>query len=385
MNVRTFVAFSLTFLLSMYFRTFFAVIGPELSRELSLSPFEFGVLSSAFFISFAAMQVPVGVLFDRFGCRMPMTALVICGAAGCAMIATASSFGQAVIGQGLLGVGCAPALMGMYFYYGRALPWQKAARVATMIAAIGSLGALVSATPLEFFVSAIGWRYAVALSACCMAVAGGLLYLAINTGEQSKEPSQDEASHSSTNVGFLILLSPIFLSASLGTVFRSAWASPYLVNVVEVSSQEAANVFAAVSVAGTLTGFALPLAMTRLSPGSIIGILYCVTIALTVGLALDPKQNVLFAGAVLSALYAIGNCHTIAMAEAQPAISGQRRGMILGLLNGLGFVGVAAFSPLFGLIARAFEPNLAFAVMFAATAAFLAASFFVYLFRGRMV
>jgi len=384
MHVRTFVAFSLTFLLSMYFRTFFAVIGPELSRELSLSPFEFGILSSAFFVSFAAMQVPVGMLFDRFGCRMPMTALAICGATGCAMIATANSFGQAVIGQGLLGVGCAPALMGIYFYYGRTLPWQKAARVATIIAAIGSLGALVSASPLEFFVSAMGWRCAVASSASCMAVAGGLLYVAINT-EQAKKPSQYQASHSSTNVGFLIFLSPIFLSASLGTVFRSAWASPYLVNVVEVSSQEAANVFAAVSVAGTLTGFALPLAMTCLSPSSIVAALYCITIALTAALAFDPAQNVLFAGAVLSALYAIGNCHTIAMAEAQPAIGGQHRGMILGFLNGLGFVGVAAFSPLFGLIARAFESSLAFTVMFAATAAFLAASFIVYLFRDRMV
>ncbi|MBB2720250.1 UNVERIFIED_ORG: sugar phosphate permease [Rhizobium etli] len=71
MTARIFVAFSLSFLLSMFFRTFFAVVGPELSRDLLLSPFQFGVLSSAFFAGFAAMQVPVGLLFDRFGadCR----------------------------------------------------------------------------------------------------------------------------------------------------------------------------------------------------------------------------------------------------------------------------------------------------------------------------
>ncbi len=120
----------------------------------------------AFFAGFAAMQVPVGLLFDRFGCRLPMTALAICGAAGSAMIATTRSFAQALLGQGLLGIGCAPALMGIYYHYGQVLPWEKAARVATTIVAIGSLGALVSAMPLELLVSTVGWRYAVASSAC---------------------------------------------------------------------------------------------------------------------------------------------------------------------------------------------------------------------------
>ncbi|MDF0664164.1 MULTISPECIES: MFS transporter [unclassified Rhizobium] len=384
MTARTFVAFSLTFLLSMFFRTFFAVVGPELSRDLLLSPFQFGVLSSAFFACFAAMQVPVGLLFDRFGCRLPMTVLAICGAVGSAMIATTTSFAQALLGQGLVGVGCAPALMGIYYHYGQALPGQKAPPVAITIAAIGSLGALVSATPLEFLVSTVGWRYAVAASACFMTLASGLLYISVDNDGNDEPPMLDEATRSPSNVGFLIFLSPIFLSASLGIVFRSAWASPYLVEVVEVSSQQAANAFAAVSVAGTLTGFALRLAMKRWSAGSIVGALYGIAIVLTAALAFDPAQNVVVAAVVLSTLYAIGNCHTIALAEAQEHISTRRRGMILGVLNGLGFVGVASFSPIFGMIARSLEPRPAFTAMFAATAAVLTGSLVLYMFRSRI-
>jgi predicted MFS family arabinose efflux permease len=384
MIARTFVAFSFAFLLSMFFRTFFAVVGPELSRDLLLSPFEFGVLSSAFFACFAAMQLPVGMLFDRFGCRLPMTALILCGAAGSAMIATSTTFSQAVLGQALLGIGCAPALMGIYFHYGRTLPWEKAARVATMIAAFGSLGALVSATPLELLVSAVGWRYATAASACCMGLAGCLIHFSVRTDGQVGRAAENAPSPTASNVGFLIFLAPIFLSASLGTVFRSAWASPYLMDVVKVSSRQAANAFAAVSVAGAVTGFALPFAMKRWSASSIVGTLYCMAIVLTAALALHPAQDVFFAGLVLSTLYAIGNCHTIALAEAQPHISARRRGMILGVLNGLGFVGVASFSPIFGMISRSLEPSLAFTAMFAATAAVLAGSLVVYMFRSRM-
>jgi predicted MFS family arabinose efflux permease len=274
--------------------------------------------------------------------------------------------------------------MGIYFHYGRTLPWQKAARVATMIAAIGSLGALISATPFEFLMSKIGWRYAVGVSAGCMALAGCLLYLSVDGDRRTDGEGSDETGSSSSNRGFLLFLAPIFLSASLGTVFRSAWASPYLMDVVRVSSQEAANAFAVVSIAGTLTGFALPFAIRRWSPSTIVGALYGATIALTSALALNPAQNIFFAGVVLSALYAIGNCHTIALAEAQAHIPARSRGMILGILNGLGFVGVASFSPLFGMIARSLEAGTAFTVMFATTAAVLAGSLIVYMFRNRM-
>lgn len=383
MTARTFAAFSFTFLLSMFFRTFFAVAGPALAQELSLSPVEFGTLSSAFFACFAAMQVPVGILFDRFGCRLPMAALVSCGAIGAVMIATSSSFAQAVVGQGLLGIGCSPALMGIYFFYGRVLSWEKAARVTTMIAAIGSLGAFISATPFELLVSEIGWRYGVGVSATCMICAACLLFVSVPRNGYENSASSGAEAPSSTNARFLLFLAPIFLSASLGTVFRSAWASPYLIDVVQASSREAANIFTAVSVAGTLTGFALPFALKRLSPTSIVGVLYGLAIALTAALALDPDRDIFFAGAVFSILYAVGNCHTIALAEAQAHISSRRRGTILGILNGLGFVGVASVSPVFGLIAKALDPVPAFAAMFSGTAAALLISFVVYLRRNQ--
>lgn len=177
-----------------------------------------------------------------------------------------------------------------------------------------------------------------------MTLASGLLYISVDNNGNDERPMLEAPSRSPSNVGFLIFLSPIFLSASLGTVFRSAWASPYLMEVVKASSQQAANAFAAVSAAATLTGFALPLAMKRWSAGSIVGALYGVAIVLTGALAFDPAQNVFVAAIVLSTLYAIGNCHTIALAEAQEHISARRRGMILGVLNGLGFRGGLVFA-----------------------------------------
>lgn len=53
------------FLASMYFRSYFGVVGPLISDELALSPVEFGWVASAIFGSFALLQIPVGIAFDR--------------------------------------------------------------------------------------------------------------------------------------------------------------------------------------------------------------------------------------------------------------------------------------------------------------------------------
>jgi hypothetical protein len=56
------------------------------SSELGLAPVEFGWLASAFFGSFAVLQIPVGIAFDRWGMRLPMTLMMITGAAGSALL-----------------------------------------------------------------------------------------------------------------------------------------------------------------------------------------------------------------------------------------------------------------------------------------------------------
>jgi MFS family permease len=57
------------------------VVGPLISDELALSPVEFGWVASAFFGSFALLQIPVGIAFDRWGVRRPMALMMLVGAA----------------------------------------------------------------------------------------------------------------------------------------------------------------------------------------------------------------------------------------------------------------------------------------------------------------
>ncbi len=67
--LRLYFAFAAGYLLSYLFRTVNAVISPELTRELGLAPASLGLLTSAYFVAFAAMQIPAGMLLDRYGPR----------------------------------------------------------------------------------------------------------------------------------------------------------------------------------------------------------------------------------------------------------------------------------------------------------------------------
>jgi len=139
-------------------RSYFGVVGPLISNELGLSPVEFGWLASAFFGSFAVLQIPVGIAFDRWGMRLPMTLMMIAGAAGSALLAASSDFWSASAGQVAIGIGCAP--MGVFYYLGRLHSPDKAARLAATVSSVGSGGALLSASPLSWFTAECGRRAA---------------------------------------------------------------------------------------------------------------------------------------------------------------------------------------------------------------------------------
>lgn len=162
------------FLLSMYFRSYFGIVGPTIAHELALSPQDFGWLASAFFASFSILQIPVGIAFDRWGVRWPMALMMCVGAAGSLLVALASGLSSALIGQTLIGIGCAPIFMGVLYFLGRTHTPEAAGRLAAVVGAVGSAGALISASPLSWFTSTFGWR------AACLAGAAAMFASAID-------------------------------------------------------------------------------------------------------------------------------------------------------------------------------------------------------------
>lgn len=112
--VRLFAPFAFGYFLSYLFRTVNAVIAPDLARDLGLQPASLGLLTAAYFLAFAAFQLPLGVLLDRFGPRRVEAGLLLVAAAGALVFARAESLGGLIAGRALIGFGVSSCLMAAF-------------------------------------------------------------------------------------------------------------------------------------------------------------------------------------------------------------------------------------------------------------------------------
>ena len=148
----------IVYVISQFLRNSVGVIAPNLAAEMQLSAVQIGLLSSAFFFSFAAAQIPLGVAIDRFGpkrCMIVSTAVIVLGAL---LFARATSADGLIAGRILLGLGASSFLMAPLAIYARWFPPERFSTLAGLHVGIGSVGVLLATAPLATAASLFGWR-----------------------------------------------------------------------------------------------------------------------------------------------------------------------------------------------------------------------------------
>jgi predicted MFS family arabinose efflux permease len=170
--LRLFVPFAAGYLLSYLFRTSNAVIGPVLAAELSLPDHSLGLLTSTYFITFGAAQLPLGMLLDRFGPRRVEAILLLAAAGGAAVFALASDLAGLAWGRALIGLGVSACLMASLKAFNQWFAPERQASLIGWILSAGGLGAVFAAEPLQAAIGLVGWREVMLwLAAATIAVA----------------------------------------------------------------------------------------------------------------------------------------------------------------------------------------------------------------------
>jgi len=144
---------------NLFLRSNFGVMAPDLARDLALEPAGLSAVASAYFFAYAAMQVPTGMLLDRFGPRRTLAVMLLFAAVGAALFATGRSAATLTIARLLMGLGCAGIFTGAFYVMTQ---WLPADRVVTQIGGLNSfaaLGSLCATTPFALLIAWIGWRY----------------------------------------------------------------------------------------------------------------------------------------------------------------------------------------------------------------------------------
>lgn len=153
-----FCPFAAGYFLSFFFRNVNAVIARDLVRDFALSPQELGFLTSMYLLAFAAFQLPLGVLLDRYGPRRVVAALMCVAAAGALTFGLAQDLITLSIGRALIGLGVSAGLMGALKAFSLWFPLSRMATLNGLYLGIGGLGALSATAPVEALLGPFGWR-----------------------------------------------------------------------------------------------------------------------------------------------------------------------------------------------------------------------------------
>lgn len=235
-----FLILSIFFYLYEYFiRVSPTVMVPELMQAFNIQAIEIGVISSAYLYSYALMQIPVGMMMDKFGARKLIAIASITCAIGCAFFGFTSVYAIAVLGRVLMGVGSAFGFLGMVYIISH---WFERSQIATLIAignSCGMIGAITAEGPLALSVLKFGWRTPLIFLAAVGVLTAIVTFFVMKGDDECRIEQQDEANRSKVNVmqnlkqvasngqSWLIGIGT-FLIYSTTTAFAALWGVPFL-------------------------------------------------------------------------------------------------------------------------------------------------------------
>jgi MFS family permease len=253
--------FAAAYALSYLFRSVNAVIAPDLVRQFALTPSQLGLLTSAYFLTFAAFQLPLGLLLDRYGPRRTDAALVTIAACGAIAFAAAPDAAALIAGRALIGLGVSGCLMSGIKAN---VLWFPLARLPAMngwMFFAGGVGMVVATLPVELALGSIGWRglfFGLALLTL-LSAAAVLRVVPERTEHALREPlSAQLAGLRSVFAARRFWQIGLAAVASQGTnmAVQGLWSGPWLRDVAGLSRQAAAAHLLLMAIA-TMAGFLL--------------------------------------------------------------------------------------------------------------------------------
>ena len=173
-----------TFLYAFLQRVSPSVMVEDLMRDFGVGAAVLGSLSAFYLYAYAGLQIPLGLLFDRFGVRRLMVASIALSGAGSLIFAAAPAVEIAYLGRALIGAGAACSFVGALTVTALWLPPARFAMLAGLVQLLGMSGAIFGQAPLAALVAASGWRGALAALGALAAMLAVALHLLLRDKPQ---------------------------------------------------------------------------------------------------------------------------------------------------------------------------------------------------------
>jgi MFS family permease len=271
-----------------------SVMTAELMREFSVGATALGSLSAFYFYTYASIQLPVGMLTDRFGPRKLMSAAAGLCAFASIGFALSDSIVTASIGRALIGGTVAFAFVGTLSIAGYFFKSSRYTLLAGLLQSVGMCGAIFGQAPLRHLVESLGWRGTMTALAGVAVLLSILLFVLVPRRSAEQLTATNQAGSSQTNATKKKLLdglksvssnSQTWICAIIGfglaatmLGFGALWSVPWLTAVHGYSTVQAGGIasmiFVGWAVFSPLVGW-LSDKIGRRNPVMMLGALLC--------------------------------------------------------------------------------------------------------------
>jgi MFS family permease len=255
------------YLIGFYQRVAPAVITRELMSEFALGGAALGNLAAFYYYSYVAIQIPAGLLADRWGPRRVLTAGAAIAAAGTLLFAFAPGYAAAGLGRLLIGGSVGVAFVSMLKLAGHWFAPTRFAMLSGLALACGVLGAVSAGVPLRLLVDAFGWRHVLGVAAAVTALLGIAIWLAVRDdpaelGYASYAPEAPtrhapilasiRRALATRNVWLVFLISGAVSGPAL--TFGGLWGVPFLTTHYGISTSQASLITSLLLVCWAVAG-----------------------------------------------------------------------------------------------------------------------------------
>lgn len=249
---RVFLCFALGYLLSYGLRSINAVIAPALMDEMALSNADMGMLSSAYFVAFGSLQLPLGIWLDKYGPRRTESALLVIAAIGAMVFATSTSLAGLWVGRALIGIGVSACLMASYKAYRQWFAPEQQSQLASWMLVAGTAGALTATVPVTLALPVIGWRGIFWVVAVLLLLVSAAIFLSLRGVERRFAQTGSGASPAKADDGgyrhifgsaYFRRMAPLgMLNQGIFVALQTLWAGPWMTTVLGKSQQQASEI-----------------------------------------------------------------------------------------------------------------------------------------------
>ena len=338
-----------------------SVMTDPLQREFALDGAAVGNLSAFYFYAYAGMQVPIGLIVERFGPRRLLTFGALVCAAATAGFALAESAWLATLCRFLVGFGASFSFVCAITLAARWFPPQRFAQFVGLTMMAGMVGGLLAQGPLGLAVEAFGWRSSLLATAGVGLALAAALWLVVRdwpSGSPHAEARHESWAGLVPALGrvltraqnlLLCLVSAAMTAPMLS--FAGLWGVAWLMQTKGYSRPEA-GATASILLFGWAVGS--PIAgwlsdrLGRRKPVLQAGCLLALLALLPILYLADPPRLLLWTSFALTG--AAGGAMSVAFALARSANPASDTSAAFGFLNGAVVASGAVFQPLIGFL-----------------------------------